>query len=56
MLHTCAHANLRLLCFSGWLILPLYALKMKQVKSVVIISSVFNLIAILSSFTLSYHK
>lgn len=48
--------NLQPLCVLRWLILPLLATKSLKLKIVIIISSTFNLIAILSTFSIRRHK
>jgi len=48
--------NLQPLCVLRWLILPLLATKSLKLKIVIIISSTFNLIAILSTFSIRGHK
>jgi len=48
--------NLQPICVLRWLILPLLATKSLKLKIVIIISSTFNLIAILSTFSIRGHK
>ena len=48
--------NLQPICVLRWLILPLLATKSLKLKIVIIISSTFNLIAILSTFSIRRHK